>query len=463
VGWYQDNERNVFVERLLLLQVIDKRNCLFAHSLSDQESFVPARDASVTQLPVFLPIRFLTKSRTVSHSTTGTSLHAHSNLLTHATGKHDLRHGGLVQYYRQAPVRDTSQKKRHRYWYWSYPVMRTLFYFLLLTMSTSTNSCSSCHQVQAHLRPCPCGAFLHCSSSCWQQLQKEHACTSTTPVVTTRMIQAAVAFLDQQQAQEPLPVQVTADLECSFATIATNGVQNSEQPQESKTPQVRILGPRGTTRLVDWTTVIPSSPRASLPLRVNFDFYREGDVVGESDAYYSDAAVVREFHQQHAVSDCLHIPVPCRGDFCVRLQAGDRVYQGQLAYSTKSLLNPMPRSPFPGLMLVETQARQGDLERFQRIPEHKLLKLYVGDFVVHMMLKKLERPDPIHQDRRHRTMVYATQFLTVIPKTQAQVTDLPKQCLFCCAPAKLKCSVCGIFYCSKVCQKEDWSSHKLSH
>lgn len=321
------------------------------------------------------------------------------------------------------------------------------------TLTTFTNSCASCNKVRPYMKTCPCEMFLYCSNTCRQQLVQEHKCSESDPTITIDMIQAAVAFVDQSDIPQPLSVLVSEDGDCSFASrdLASEKDTSSEQFHVLFKP---ATGPM-IRRSLDWIAI----DRHDLPLRVKFDFYQEQS----NDIYFGDTVVSESVHMWTSISNTWEIPVPARGDMHVSVQVGDRIHEGQLAYSTRSILNPLPRTSIPGAILMDVRAQQGDLQRFSQLPTYKLLKLYAGVFVVHLQLKKVTIPEPIHQDKRHRTMIYRCDKVLVIPRTTAKIQDLPKQCLFCCEPARLKCGVCGVFYCSVECQKQDWKSHKRSH
>jgi hypothetical protein len=272
------------------------------------------------------------------------------------------------------------------------------------------------------------------------------------------MIQAAVAFVDEsketpEESTQPLYVWVNEDEVCSFASPELTRCKNPEPGQ------LHVLFQPSAGPVLERTMAWIPLDRPDLPLKITFDFYQEQS----PDSYFGAAVVTESVHAWAEIPNAWEIPVPCRGDLKVSIQVGDRLHKGQLAYSTKSLLNPMPRINMPGLMLMEVNVQQGDMKRFSQIPSIKLLKLYAGAYVVHVQLQKVTVPEPVHQDRRHRTMVYKSNKVMVIPRSTASLRDLPKQCLYCCESAKLKCSVCGIFYCSVKCQKEDWKSHKRSH
>lgn len=179
------------------------------------------------------------------------------------------------------------------------------------------------------------------------------------------------------------------------------------------------------------------------PFQVSLSFFEEG----QEEVYWKEEILCYAPNYQRVMPNCK--PVPPRGRVDIVLSRGDNVMQGSLEYSTRTLSGPSP-SP-------------SQSPKFMAFPQEKLLKLYVGDRVVHLILRKVSNLQSLHRDQRDRMMIYECWTVQLIKRQEAETIQLPKQCVLCGMQSKLKCSLCGVFYCSKKCQRDDWKCHKRSH
>lgn len=326
---------------------------------------------------------------------------------------------------------------------------------------------------------CICNTVMYCSLTCKEKHRETHqslCVSSKDPLITLDHCQQAMQLVSMLQENKELNVDepVIVALPSGDQPIQLISIDELEK----KYPSMDISMKETLSQMVDeqqrwmihvlWFTqgqILHRILRGRFPeVEDLYPFKAEVNFTEEEqdEAYWSTTVLCKPPSFGCVINAMFRTPVPPRGKVTVTLTRGDNRMTGSLQYSTKAILNPLPQ--IPGVMFISSTAdHQHDMEVFHILPMQKIVKLYVGDRVVHLLLKKMSAPQAIHRDHRYRTMVYYCHSIQLIKRQEANIDDLPKQCLVCCAKAKHKCSVCGVHYCSVDCQKADWKSHKRSH
>lgn len=349
-------------------------------------------------------------------------------------------------------------------------------------------SCCYCRAFHEHMRRCACQTVAYCSKECQKKHWKEHkplcdrgkgtsVSASGDPLITTSMCEQAVAFVNEQTELKNLDVYA---------------------------PVIVLFPPRGRSheplRLTSLGELVAQNPTMQEPMKkllkqvvdeqhrwiIHLLWFTDNKVlhkiirgrfaaVEELQAFSVEVCFIEERQEQATWQEKVWCEspafqallsdgklVPPRGRVEVRLCRGDNVMRGTLEYSTKTLHVSLT-SPSGASTRSKGPESIYDTQEFQMFPQEKLIKMYVGDRVVHLLLLKVSQPLHLRQDQRGRLLLYACRSVRLIRRQQAELSDLPKQCLVCCMKSKLKCPQCGVYYCSRKCQKEDWKNHKHSH